>query len=306
MVNDLSLTSQFSSLADNRLQEFQSSTMTYTFLQKSQSLSVPVPRFIVYRYFTIDSVLDSRPNFNWLPFEGVSTYIVQLSDSKGVFWQKHVDKTNVSYDGDTILRPGNNYLFTVEIADNKNHTNDLVKTGASIAEDVRKGIDKIQSTSLPRQFKTSILAQLDGLLIARAEILNIIRGAILQGSNSEIICFLADFLNQGSAFKLLVNDCISDNILEVLAEIASQLAAAHLTLGEYLQLSGIQRSLAESLIIKGTNITFEAKKLTEAYVLNQNIRPIASNDCPACVNHLKYICNHTSDCQGCSVCNKIP
>ena len=302
MVNDLSLTSRSSSLADNRLQEFQSSTMTHTFFQKSQSLSVPVPRFIVYRYFTIDSVLDSRPNFNWLPFEGVSSYIVQLSDSNGVFWQKHVDKTNVSYDGDTILRPGNNYLFTVEIADNKNPTNDLVKTESSIADDVRKGIETIQNTSLPRQFKASILAQLDGLLIARAEILDIIRRAILQGSNSEIICFLADFLDRGSAFKLLADDCVSDNILDVLAEIASQLAAAHIILAKYLYLSAVQQSLAESLLSKGTDLSVFAQNLEGAFQLGQFSRSIRLGGCPqSCKNDLANVCQR-SECRDCDCC----
>lgn len=301
MVHDLAQTFRSSSLADNRLQESQSSTMTYTFLQKSQSLSVPVPRLIVYRYFTIDSVLDSQPTFNWLPFEGVSNYIVQLSDSEGVIWQKAVNKTTVSYDGDTILRSGKEYLFTVEIADNKNYTDNRVKTEANIAEDVRKGIQKIESTGLPRQFKASIIARLDGLLIAREEILDIIRKVIAQGSNSEIINFLADFLSQGSAFKLLANDFYSDNILDILGEIASQLAVANITLGEYLLLSGVQKSLAESLLSKGADLAFFAQNLEGAFQLGQFSRSISLSDCQKCAQELDKVCRK-SFCHGCPDC----
>ncbi len=303
MVHDLYQTSQPSTVADNRFQEFQSSTMTTNIFHTSKSLSFPVPRLIVYRYFTIDSVLDSRPSFSWSSFgEEVSNYIVQLSGSKGIFWQKEVDKTTEPYDGEIILQPGENYFFTVEIDRQYSCVNSHGKKEVNIAEDVKKGIRQIEKTGLSRQFVTSIIAQLDGLLIARNEILDIIRGVTRQGSNSEIICFLADFLNQASVFKLLAEARSSDDILDTLGEIASQLAAANITLGDYLRLSGVQKSLAESLVSKGLDLAFFAQNLQKTFQLGKFSRSSLLSSClPECETYLDDICRNPS-CSGCSRC----
>ena len=230
MFKDLSQISQPSTVTDNGSRKFQSLTMANNIFHTSKSLASPVPRLICYRYFTIDSVLDSRPTFGWLPCQEASKYIVQLS-GKGLTWLKEVPatETTVTYDGETLLQPGENYIFKVEIDCQKSYVNSQVEPEVNIVEDVQKAIQTIEGTALPRQFKASMMAQLDGLLIARYEILTILQKATRQGSNSEIIRFVYNSMNQDSACKLLANAGSCDDILDGLGDFASQLAAANIS-----------------------------------------------------------------------------
>ena len=307
MVHTLSETSRSSNVDYNLSQECQSSTMISTLSLKSKSLTIPVPRLIVYRLVHITPVSDNPPSFSWLAFAGVSDYIVQLSDSKGIVWRDKVHATKeqtVTYCNETFLEPGKDYIFTVEIDRQYSCVNSQGKKEVNIADDVKKGIENIEKTGLPKQFVTSIIAQLDGLLIAREEILNIVQGATRQGSHSEIICFLNDFLAQGSAFQLLADERSSDDILDALAEIASQLAAANVTLGEYLQLSGVQKSLALNLVKKGADLAFFAQDLAGAFQLTQFANALASNrcdeDCPPypvrCTGRWYHKCGGCPEC----------
>ena len=311
MVNDLALRSQYPSLANNRLQEFQSSTMTSNPSSKSPSVSIPVPRLIDYRFVHITPVSENPPNFEWLAFQRVSNYIVQLSDSKGIVWRDTIHSTKedtVTYCNETFLEPGKDYIFTVEIDRQYSCSDSCNKKEANIAKDVKNSIKKIKDTGLPRQFITNIITQLDGLLIAREEILDIIRRAILQGSNSEIICFMDNVLSQGSAFELLTKARSCDDVLDLLAQIASQLAAANITLGKYLKLSGVQKSLAESLVSKAVELAFFSQNLEGAFQFGQFANVKASNNCeqPFCSDLGDFMCSeYFSDrCGGCKECQE--
>ncbi|MDJ0577853.1 MAG: hypothetical protein QNJ65_22175 [Xenococcaceae cyanobacterium MO_234.B1] len=317
MFKDLSQISQPSTVTDNGSQELQSSTMANNIFQTSKSLASPVPRLICYRYFNIDSVLDSRPTFGWLPCQEASKYIVQLS-GKGLTWLKEVPatETTVTYDGETLLQPGENYIFKVEIDCQKSYVNSQVEPEVNIVEDVQKGIKTIEGTALPRQFKASMMAQLDGLLIARDEILTILQKATRQGSNSPIIHFIYNSLNEDSACKLLANACSCDDILDVLGDFASQLAAANITLGEYLLLSGIQKSLAKSLMTKGIDLALFAQNLEGAFQLTQFSGLGSLNSCESCAQEIQdciqqgvlspALCKHITcikpECSGCPAC----
>ena len=264
MVQDLSLASRSSSLANNRLQEFQSLIMNYDPSQKSPSLATPVPLLIVFRFFSINPASENPPRLSWLTFKGASHYIVQLRSSKGIVWREQVkatDESTVTYCGEIILEPGRDYIFTVEIVPKKSCEDYQFTQDDKISEYVKEGIKKIKQKDLPNQFKVSLISQLDSFLIARKEILDIIQGVILQGSNSEVICFLDDFIDRASAFKLLADACSSDDILDALARIANQLAAVHITLGEYLRLSGVQKSLTKSRFLNGAEIAFSTQNL---------------------------------------------
>ena len=319
MLNELSQTSRSLTVADNRFQEWQFSTMISKPSSKSQSLNIPVPRLIVYRFVHITPVSENPPSFSWPPFsfsgvsDYVSDYIVQLSDSKGIVWRdtvhstKTVDSTkeeNVTYFNETFLEPGKDYIFTVEIDRQYSCVDSCDKKEANIADDVKKGIKKIQDTGLPRQFVTSIITQLDGLLIAKEEILDIIQGAVRQGSNSEIICFLADFLGQVPGFKLLTKASSSDDTLDALGDFASQLAAANITLGKYLLLSGIQKSLAKSLMTKGIDLALFTQNLEGAFQLTQVRASSSMSDCPQCREWLKAICRR-DECENCIDCEGV-
>lgn len=273
-------------------------------VQTSKSLTIPVPKLIVFRFFSPTAVSDYLPSFSWLPFEGASKYILKLKSSKQIIWLKEVpatSETTVTYDGVTLLQPGENYIFTVESDFRESYLNFQIEQEDKIAQFVKKGINKIKEIDLPKQFKASIMAQLDGLLIAREEILDIIGKARRQGSDSEIICFLNNFLHQASAFESLANAFDSDDILDGLAEIANQLAAANLTLSEYLQLSGIQKSLAGSLVSKGTELAFFSQKLQGGFQLGQFSGLTVLSDCAKCEANIKAYCR-SNDCVGCRVC----
>ena len=318
MVNDFAQRSQSSVSDYNLSQASQSSTITRNVSSRVQSLNLPVPRLIVYRFVRVTNILDNPPNFSWLSCEGVSNYIVQLADSKGIVWRDKVPASKeqtVNYDSETFLEPGKDYIFTVEIDRQTSYVDTQVQQEVNIAEDVKKCIQKIERTGLPKQFKASLMAQLDGLLIAREEILDIIHKAVRQGSNSEIICFLNNFLHQGSVFELLANADSCDDILDALGDFATQLAAANRTLGDYLQLSGVQRSMAQSLVSKGADLAFCTQNLEGAFQLGQFSKPSLLTVCEACEQSIKdcierggskhdckdQVCSH-SDCQGCSVC----
>lgn len=336
MVNDLAQISQFSDLSSNLFQEFQSSTMINNPIQSSKSSIIPVPRLIEYRFFSITPVSENPPSFSWPAFTGVSRYIVQLSDSKGIVWREKVEVGNncdtnkpkssknsntkekveiVTYQSEKSLEPGRDYIFTVEIAPNNSHVDYSFVQDNKIANDVKDGVITIKKKDLPEQFKISLIAQLDGLLIARQEILEIIQGTIRQGSSSEIIYFLANFLDQASGFQLLAQAGSSDDILDALAEIASQLAAANITLSKYLELSGVQTALVKSIVSKSKNLALFRKNLEGAFQLIQVGQSIFSSSCKSCEDAIlscinnggnprdckDIVCSH-SDCLGCSIC----
>ena len=278
-----------------------------------QSLPIPVSRLIVFRFITIQPFVHNLQSFNWLSFEGASSYIVQLSSSQGKIFRKKVLATNdfiqtYCYE-EALLEPRKDYIFTIEI-DEQNSYLDYCHTNneKDIAEYVAQGIKNINNLDLS-QIKVNILAQLDSLLIARNELLNIIWGVIRQGSNSEIICFLNYFLAQGSSFKLLANSSHTDDIFNALGEISSQLAAVFFTLGEYLQLSEVQISLVKSLISKGLDIAFFNQNLQLPSQSISFARGASFNSCDSrCRTWInKYpdyeelICSK-SYCKGCDFC----
>ena len=318
MLNEFSQTSRSSTIVDNSFQDFQSSTMTSKRSPKSESVSIPVPRLIDYRFVHITPISENPPNFEWLAFQRVSNYIVQLSDSKGIVWRDTIHSTKeqtVTYYSETLLKPGKDYIFTVEIDRQYSCVDSCDKKEINIAKKVKKGIEEIKDTGLPRQFATSIITQLDGLLIARKELLHIIRGAVKQGSNSEIICFIDDFLSQGSAFELLADACSSDDILDALAEIASQLAAASITLGKYLNLSGVQKALAETLVSKGSDFAFFAQNLEGSLKFEQLSFSTVCEECKQAINDClqnnskKYCkrkyCRAGMPCASCLACQEL-
>ena len=272
---------------------------------KSRAVTIPVPRLIVYRFFRLTDESDYLPSFSWLPFTGASKYIVKLESSQGIIWLKATDKTTITYDGATLLQPGKDYLLTVEIDRQKSYLDFPIESKERIAQYVTEGMNKIQQTMLPKQLKASLTAQLDGLLIARNEILEIIGKATSQGSNSEIIGFLNNFLDRASGFELLVNALDCDDILDAFGEIASQLAAANLVLGEYLQLSGVQKSLAENLLSNGVDIALYAQKLEGVFQLGETVSVQASNRCDSdCPPYPERCTRRWRDkCGGCPECN---
>ncbi len=301
--------------------------------QTGQSLPIPVRRLIAFRFVTIQPDSDNSQCFQWLAFKGASSYIVQLSGSQGIIFREKVNHQPFDNFRQTycykaaLLEPRQDYIFTVEIDEQNSyldycHTNNEPK----IAKYVARGIKNIKKLDLS-QFQVNILAQLDSLLIARDELSNIIWGVIRQGSNSEIICFLNYFLAQKSAFKLLAKAYCFNDILNALSEIAGQLAAANITLSNYLQLAELQRPLAESLALKSVNLVSLARNLvfltqnvqrafffTPANFNNTNL--LTCNDCEEKVEQLRrdhnlhenvarnLVCNtlYSDDCRNCDLC----
>ena len=320
MVQDFSLTSRSSSLADNRFQEFQSSTMTSKRSPKSESLSIPVPRLIDYRFVHITPVSENPPNFEWLAFQGVSNYIVQLSDAKRIVCRDTIHSTQgpiVTYSNATFLEPGKDYIFTVEIDRQYSCVDSCDKQEINIAENVKKSIQKIREIELPRQFVINIIAQLDGLLIARKDILDVIWGVIRQGSNSEIICFIDNFLAQGSAFELLAKSCSFDDILDALGKIASQLAAANLILSHYCYASSVLKSRSIKYFERTCELTSYVRNMTKtenlepsifsnkSVLLSQNSSNLGncSPECIDLLNRYGLIACDSPHCDGCQACN---
>ncbi|MGK7952060.1 MAG: hypothetical protein AB4368_25565 [Xenococcaceae cyanobacterium] len=274
---------------------------------KSRAVKIPVPRLIVYRFFRLTDESDYLPSFSWLPFTGASKYIVKLESSQGIIWLKATDKTTVTYDGATLLQPGKDYLLTVEIDRQKSYLDFPIESKERIAQYVTEGMNKIQQTMLPKQLKASLTAQLDGLLIARNEILETIGKATSQGSKSEIIGFLNNFLDRASGFELLANALDCDDILDAFSEIASQLAAANLVLGEYLQLSGVQKSLSKNLLANSIELSLFSQKLERAFQLGQTLSVRASGNCYSECQNLplwkRCGSNYSDFCGGCPECD---
>ena len=282
--------------------------------QTGQSLPIPVRRLIAFRFVTIQPDSDNSQCFQWLAFKGASSYIVQLFGSQGIVFREKVlatdDLIQTYCYKEALLEPRQDYIFTVEVEiAPKNRCLDYCHTNnePKIAKYVARGIKNIKKLDLS-QFQVNILAQLDSLLIARDELLKIIRGVIAQGSNSEIICFLNYFLAQKSAFKLLAKASRSSDILNALSEIASQLAAANITLSNYLQLSAIQRALSESLGFKSIDLVFFARNIQRTFSLSQlafrNSSSEICNECEDMFQHYGYIiCEvFANKCRNCDRC----
>ena len=89
--------------------------------QTGQSLPIPVPRLIVFRFVTIQPSTNNSQSFEWLAFERASSYIVQLSGSQGIIFREKVlptDNLRQTYSyRESLLEPRQDYIFTVEIDD---------------------------------------------------------------------------------------------------------------------------------------------------------------------------------------------
>ncbi|MDJ0741977.1 MAG: hypothetical protein QNJ32_01310 [Xenococcaceae cyanobacterium MO_167.B27] len=270
--------------------------------QTSESLNIPVPRLIVFRFVSITSYSDNPPSFSWLSFEGASKYILQLRGSTGIVWRKEVratSETTVTYDGETLLQPGEDYIFTVEVDCQKSYTDYQFAQEDRIAKYVKEGISKIKQTDFPNQVKSKLLAQLDDLLIDRNKILNIIQGIIRQGSDSEIICFLDDFLAQGSAVKLLANISCYNDILDGLGLFVSELATTRINLAKYCELSGISTSLIKEIGSKGIELALFARSFNNEMTSQINVSSIQP-DCKSWCQEHQYYCG--IECRLCAHC----
>ena len=89
---------------------------------------------------------------------------------------------------------------------------------------------------------------------------------------------------------------------------ATQLAAASITLSEYLQLSGVQRSMAQSLALKGIDLASFTQNLEGAFQLGQFANLIASSNncdrefCNKYPIHIRCGGSLVNTCGGCDEC----
>ena len=283
--------------------------------QTGQSLPIPVPRLIAFRFVTIQPSSDNSQCFEWLAFEGASSYIVQLSGSQGIIFREKVlatdDLIQTYCYKEALLEPRQDYIFTVEIDDQNSyldycHTNNEQK----ISEYVAQGIKNIKNLDSKR-LQLNLLAQLDSLLIARDELLNIIWGIIRQGSNSEIICLLNFFLAQGFGFKLLAKYSNTDNILRALWQISSQLAAANIVLTDYYNKAGLsQFSFLQGRYSKGIQLALFTQNLQNTDFISSRIlfsslglgQVSYPSYCAALYQYDRTICCQHPPCQ--PICNQ--
>lgn len=247
-------------------------------LETSNLLQSPVSKYIVFRFLKIESTSENTQEFSWLSFKEASSYIIELSNSEGRVFQEKVAATNnlkeTYYYEKAILQPGDDYLFTVEIDPDPQFSfldSYTVNNEESIAESLAQGRNQIKQLDLSEQAKVNLLEQLDSLLIAKNEILNIIESIASQVNNSEIVGFLNSLLAQDSAFTLLKKANSTDDILSTLTEIANQLAAAYITLNDFVYLSKIETPLAENLGEQSLRIAYFSKNLQDAEPLNFKI-----------------------------------
>lgn len=285
-------------------------------LETSNLLQTPVSRYIVFRFLKIESTFENTQKFSWLSFEEASSYIIELSNSQGIVFREKVAATNdiretYSYEK-AILQPGDDYLFTVEIDPQISFVDSCnVNNEESIAESVAQGINEIKKLDLSEQAKVTLLEQLDSLLIAKNELLNIIFSIVRQGINSEIVCFLNSFFAQDSAFTILKKANYADDILSAISEIANHLAAAHITLDEYIDLLATTKTLFfKNQFSQGIKLAFFEHNLRERLQSQFMYRAFASTNCHSNCYTLakKYgwakVCQ--SDlCRGCSPCNNV-
>ena len=287
--------------------------MTSDISQTAQDLPILVSRLIAFRFISIEPADEQSQSFSWFGLEGVSNYIVQLSDSQGIVFREKVAATNNIKETfvyrERLLQPGDNYLFIVEVDLPRNNLDYCkVNNEKNLAEYVAKGIENIKSLNLSGKSKANLIAELDSLLVARDEVLNIVWGDIRQGSNSDIICFLNYFLAQVSAFKLLVNASCVDEVVAAFSEIASQLAAANITLSKYLQLSEASLSIAKNIGVRGLELVFFTENMQRFFQSSQFAVRNASDICTCCEmfgKHVGFIvvCEWEK-CQGCSRCRE--
>ena len=285
--------------------------MTSDISQTAQSLPILVSRLIAFRFISIEPADEQSQSFSWFGLEGASSYIVQLSDSQGIVFREKVAATNNIKETfvykKRLLQPGDNYLFIVEVDLPGNNLDYCqINNEKNISEYVAKGIEKIKSLNLSGKSQANLIAELDSLLVARDEVLNIVWGDIRQGSNSDTICFLNYFLAQVSVFKLLVSASCVDEVVDAFSEIASQLAAANITLSDYLQLSEIQLSLAQIIAKKGLDLGFFAQNFQGVFQFNQLSFRSSSNRCDWYICYEKYpdwacgvLSNFCRDCPKC-------
>lgn len=287
-------------------------TMTNKSSLKSPTL---VPLTIAFHCFKVNSESNDPPSFSWLPFEGAAKYKLNLLGSQGIIWNKEIiatEKTTITYDGKTTLQPEANHVFTVEIEPKENFFNQQTEPKNLIVNSIKEGIDKIRQSDLSQQFKAELIAQLDSFLIANYEIHNTVKELLKQGSNSEVICFLNNFLEESSPFEMLANACSSDDILEAMISIANRLASAYLTLSDYLAISSVlqERSVEYfDLAIEFAFLTKGTNKLEAFFFHNKSDsftpHSLTSSDCQKCSRLIEAMGRRACRsrcCRGCEIC----
>lgn len=286
-------------------------------LETSNLLQTPVSKYIVFRFLKIESTSENTQEFSWLSFKEASSYIIELSNSEGIVFREKVAATNniketYSYEK-AILQPGDDYLFTVEIDPDPQISfldSYTVNNEESIAESVAQGRNQIKQLDLSEQAKVNLLEQLDFHLIARNEILNIIESIASQVNNSEIVGFLNKFLAQDTAFNLFKKANSADYVLIAISEIANHLAAAHITLDEYIDLLATKNLIFQNQFSKGIELAFFEHNLRESLQTQFMSRAFAGSNCSQVCDTLarkskwSKVCQ-VDQCRGCRPCSNV-
>lgn len=214
-------------------------------LNATSTSTQALPHLIIFRFLRVSSVSNNTLSLRWNTVEGASFYTVQLTGPEKVILEEKVPSTDkrcstekVIYSFKTPLVAGNDYLLTVRVDKGKSYL-DSRKTNndEEIARYVHEGIEKINKTDWSDQLQATVRAKLDGLLMDRNEAIRTFQPLVDQGSETDAICFMLYFLYKASALKSLAEADSSNEILEALIELESQLAAVSHTLGDYYRIS---------------------------------------------------------------------
>lgn len=119
------------------------------------------------------------------------------------------------------------------------------------------------------------------------------------------------FLCRASALKSLAEACSSNEILEALDELRSQLAAVNATLGDYCYISGGAKSLFKDRYAKAIELALSTESLegltaapqSSAFIVSTSATSVPSY-CANLYNWNAAFCCSITECRGYSGCQE--
>lgn len=289
-------------------------------LGTSSTLALSLPHLIVFRILKVTSLPNNMPTLSWKPVQGASFYTVKLVGPEEVILEEKVPSTDercstdkVIYSVETPLLAENDYLLTVEVDSDKSYLDSSKANDDEDSLHMKKGTERISEIKWPDKLQATVRARLDHSLTYRNELIQTLQALVDQGSQTDIIDFMLYSLRGASALKSLAEASSSNEVIEVLVELESQLAAVSVTLGDYLSMSGKPKSLFKDHYSKAIELALSTQNNLDGLTAtpqNTSIAVLRSatsvpSYCAAWYNHSPAQCCSSTKCRGYHKCLQV-
>jgi hypothetical protein len=156
-------------------------------------------------------ILTATPTFRWNAVSGAKNYVVRLNTDK-IIWEQTTNQNSIVYPGDPALKPGVNYLLTIE-ADNGKRSQDEGVAGlgfslmtADQAAPVLKSKAALNALNLSAEAEALALAQLYQGNNLTSEAIEVLNGLASQQTQVAAVYRMLGDLYLQSSLNLLAAD----------------------------------------------------------------------------------------------------